>query len=207
MDILTCKDSGILKIEFNRPEKKNAITSAMYQTMADVLRDGHGDPAVRVILFVGKPDIFSAGNDLEDFLHHPAKDSMENLPVMQFLLNLSEASKPVVAAVAGPAIGIGTTMLLHCDLIYAAESAKFSMPFAQLALCPSLRPACCCSKSSDISMQPKSFSWARPFRLGRRWIWAWSTKSCLPTNSRRSHGGRLRSWPHCLHRPFASPRA
>ena len=207
MDILTCKDSGILKIEFNRPEKKNAITSAMYQTMADVLRDGHGDPAVRVILFVGKPDIFSAGNDLEDFLHHSAKDSMENLPVMQFLLNLSEASKPVVAAVAGPAIGIGTTMLLHCDLIYAAESAKFSMPFAQLALCPEFASSLLLQQIVGYQHAAEKLFLGETFRLGRRWIWAWSTKSCLPTNSRRSHGGRLRSWPHCLHRPFASPRA
>ena len=134
MDISTSKADGILTIEFNRPEKKNAITSTMYQSMVDVLRDAETDPAVRAILFTGKPEIFTAGNDLEDFLKHPPQGSSS--PVIQFMSVLSKASKPVVAAVSGNAVGIGTTMLLHCDLVYAADNAKFSMPFSQLGLCP-----------------------------------------------------------------------
>jgi enoyl-CoA hydratase/carnithine racemase len=134
MDILTSKQNGMLTIEFNRPAKKNAITSTMYQTMADAIKDGEEDQAVRVILFCGKPEVFSAGNDLEDFMN--AKEDLADRPVAQFLRNLSMASKPVIAAVSGMAIGIGVTMLLHCDQIYAAEDTKFSMPFAKLGLCP-----------------------------------------------------------------------
>ncbi|PKN19489.1 MAG: enoyl-CoA hydratase [Deltaproteobacteria bacterium HGW-Deltaproteobacteria-6] len=134
MDIKTSKNSGILTIEFNRPDKKNSITSDMYQMMADAIADGEKDPAVRVILFCGQPEMFSAGNDLEDFMN--AKEHVGERPVAQFLRNLSGAAKPVIAAVSGMAIGIGVTMLLHCDQIYAAEHTKFSMPFAKLGLCP-----------------------------------------------------------------------
>lgn len=134
MDILTSKNAGILTIEFNRPDKKNAITAVMYQSMANALQDAEADDAVRAILFVGKPEIFTAGNDLSDFMLNPP--STENSPVFQFLRQISQAGKPVVAAVSGAAVGIGTTMLMHCDLVYAADNAKFSMPFAQLGLCP-----------------------------------------------------------------------
>lgn len=138
MDILISKTDGILTIEFNRPERKNAITGAMYQAMADALVDGEQDGAVRAILITGKPEIFTAGNDLEDFLKNaPAGGKPDaSRPVCQFMRALSGATKPVVAAVSGAAIGIGTTMLMHCDLVYAADNAKFSMPFVQLGLCP-----------------------------------------------------------------------
>jgi len=135
MDILTRKEHGILTIEFNRPDKKNAITTAMYQTMADAIQDAEGDAAVRAILITGKPEVFTAGNDLEDFLKHSSSD-IESLPVWRFMCALSGVAKPVVAAVAGNAIGIGTTLLLHCDLVYAADNAKFAVPFTQLGLCP-----------------------------------------------------------------------
>ncbi|MFI4941265.1 MAG: enoyl-CoA hydratase, partial [Burkholderiales bacterium] len=134
MEILTGKADGIFTIEFNRPEKKNAITVTMYQAMADALQEADGDAGVRVILFCGKPEVFTAGNDLEDFMKNPPKSS--DSPVNQFIWTLSHVAKPVVAAVSGPAVGIGTTMLLHCDLVYAADNAKFSMPFSQLGLCP-----------------------------------------------------------------------
>lgn len=136
MEISTNKNDGIFTIEFNRPEKKNAITAAMYQAMADALKEADADSEVRVILFTGKPEIFTAGNDLEDFMKNPPRDGGEIPPVYQFMHALSRAVKPVVAAVSGAAVGIGTTMLLHCDLVYAADNAKFSMPFAQLGLCP-----------------------------------------------------------------------
>ncbi|HEX7636288.1 MAG TPA: enoyl-CoA hydratase [Noviherbaspirillum sp.] len=135
MDILVNKAGGILTIELNRPEKKNAITSAMYQMMADAIRDAESDATVRAILITGKPEVFTAGNDLEDFLKNTAA-AVDDMPVVQFMRALSTAAKPVVAAVAGNAVGIGTTLLLHCDLVYAAENAKFAMPFTQLGLCP-----------------------------------------------------------------------
>lgn len=134
MDILTSTANGVLTIEFNRPGRKNAITAAMYQTMVDVLEQAENDAAVRVIVFVGKPDIFTAGNDLEDFLNHPPRDN--DSPVIRFLWCISHAAKPMIAAVAGPAVGVGTTLLLHCDLVYATDQARFSLPFTQLGLCP-----------------------------------------------------------------------
>lgn len=138
MDILTHQADGILTIAFNRPERKNAITGAMYQTMADALVAADTDSTVRAIVFTGKPEIFTAGNDLEDFMKNaPAGGQPDaSRPVYQFMRALAGCSKPVIAAVSGAAIGIGTTMLMHCDMVYAADNAKFSMPFVQLGLCP-----------------------------------------------------------------------
>ncbi len=132
--ILTEKRDRILRIEFNRPDKKNAITKAMYQAMADAIADAGQDSAVRVVLFHGKPDAYTAGNDLQDFLADPPDD--ENAPGFRFLRGISAFPKPIVAAVSGLAVGIGTTMLLHCDLVYAAPGTRFSLPFVNLALCP-----------------------------------------------------------------------
>ena len=134
MDVLISKENSILTITFNRPGKKNAITTAMYQTIANALKDAECDAGVRAILFTGEQEIFTAGNDLDDFLKNPPKSTESS--VYQFIQNLSHATKPVIAAVSGLAVGIGTTMLLHCDFVYAADTAKFSMPFTKLGLCP-----------------------------------------------------------------------
>jgi enoyl-CoA hydratase/carnithine racemase len=134
MDILTETRDRILRIAFNRPDKKNAITAEMYQALADALLAGERDAEVRAILIHGQENVFTAGNDLEDFLKNPPKG--ESSPVFQFLWQLSHLSKPLVAAVCGPAVGVGTTLLLHCDLVYAADNASFKMPFTQLGLCP-----------------------------------------------------------------------
>ncbi len=124
----------VATLAFNRPDKKNAITAAMYQGMADALRQASEDPAVRVVLITGDGGAFTAGNDLADFLQSPPQG--EGSPVAQFMTALRIATKPVIAAVPGLAIGIGTTLLMHCDLVYAAQPAKFAMPFTQLGLCP-----------------------------------------------------------------------
>ncbi len=124
----------IARIELDRADKKNAITAEMYQAMADALAAAEADPQVRVVLFHGKPDCFTAGNDLKDFLQKPPSGG--DSPVFQFLRGLSTAAKPIIAAVAGPAVGIGTTMLLHCDFVYASPSARFQMPFVSLGLVP-----------------------------------------------------------------------
>ncbi len=138
MSILTRIEQGVLTIEFDRLDKKNAITAAMYQQMADALRAAASDDAVRAIVIRGKEEIFTAGNDLEDFMKRPpsSEEDAAKAPVFQFLHEISHAAKPLVAAVSGPAVGIGTTLLLHCDLVYAAEGARFSLPFVQLGLCP-----------------------------------------------------------------------
>lgn len=127
-------DKGIATLAFNRPEKKNAITAAMYQALADGLRAADSDPSVRVIVLTGDGGTFTAGNDVEDFLRQPPEG--KDTPVTQFMQRLIDAEKPVVAAVSGMAIGIGTTLLMHCDLVYASEEARFAMPFTQLGLCP-----------------------------------------------------------------------
>lgn len=134
MSVIGNKTNGVARIEIARPEKKNAITAAMYQSMADALTSAHKDSAVRAILIYGQRDIFTAGNDLEDFMKNPPADM--NAPVFQFMQALGYAEKPVVAAVNGAAVGIGTTMLMHCDLVYCADNSVFSMPFVSLGLCP-----------------------------------------------------------------------
>jgi enoyl-CoA hydratase/carnithine racemase len=134
MDILIERADGVLSIVLNRPDKKNAITAAMYQEMADGFYEAEKDPTVRAVLLRANGGAFSAGNDLDDFLNDPPKGL--DAPVFQFLRRISVCPKPIVAAVAGVAVGIGTTMLLHCDMVYAASTAKFSLPFAQLGLCP-----------------------------------------------------------------------
>ncbi len=134
MTIEVTHSDGILTIRFNRAEKKNAITAAMYQAMADALGRAETDPEVRVVLFAGSGDAFTAGNDLKDFLADPPNSL--DAPVYQFLRRLSTAEKILMAAVKGAAVGIGTTMLLHCDLVLAGSSAKFALPFVTLGLVP-----------------------------------------------------------------------
>lgn len=133
-EILVERAGGVMTIAFNRPDKKNAITSSMYQAMADAFGEARDDVSVRAIVIRGSAGAFSAGNDLEDFMKAPP--TSDDAPVLQFLHCISTAQKPVIASVAGVAVGIGTTLLLHCDLVYAADSAVFSLPFTQLALCP-----------------------------------------------------------------------
>ena len=133
-DILVHTEAGVTTITLNRVDKKNSITAAMYATMADALDQAQADAAVRVVLLQGDVTIFSAGNDIGDFLNNPPAG--EQSPVFRFLHGIAAFPKPIVAAVCGPAVGIGTTMLLHCDLVYAGDNAAFSLPFVNLGLCP-----------------------------------------------------------------------
>jgi enoyl-CoA hydratase/carnithine racemase len=138
MTIKTETADGVARIEIARPEKKNAITAAMYTQMAEAIARAHEDKAVRAILIHGQPDIFTAGNDVEDFLRFPLTADPAHAmdaPPYQFIKALGFAEKPVVAAVNGAAVGIGTTMLMHCDLVYCADNAMFSMPFVALGIC------------------------------------------------------------------------
>ena len=122
----------VATLELARTEKKNALTAAMYAAMTDALAAAESDPGVRAILIHGTSDCFTAGNDLKDFLEGPTGASQ----ALRFIMALSKVAKPVVAGVGGPAIGIGTTLLLHCDLVYAAPAARFQLPFVQLGLVP-----------------------------------------------------------------------
>lgn len=127
-------NGGIFHIEMARPEKKNALTAEMYQAMADALARAEADSTVRVILISGAGGNFTAGNDLADFLEKPPMDN--GAPVFRFIQGFANLQKPFVAAVEGVAIGVGTTMLLHCDLVYAGSTARFALPFANLGLTP-----------------------------------------------------------------------
>lgn len=133
-DIATERSGSILRVQFNRPAKKNAMTSSMYVAFADLLNDAAKDDLIRVVLWHGAGDSFCAGNDVEDFLKNPPGpgESPQAL-LMKAFINLD---KPLVAAVHGAAIGGGTTMLTHCDFVYAGESTKFQMPFINLGLVP-----------------------------------------------------------------------
>ncbi|QIL91555.1 enoyl-CoA hydratase [Microbulbifer sp. SH-1] len=124
----------VLEITINRPERKNALTMAMYSAMADLLDAAAVDSEVRVVILTGSGGAFTSGNDLTDFLGGSA--SGEESPVFRFMQALYRFPKPVIAAVAGPAVGIGTTLLLHCDLSIAEDDAVFQMPFVNLGLCP-----------------------------------------------------------------------
>ena len=133
-DILSHTEAGVMTLTLNRVDKKNSITVAMYATMADALEGAAQDAAVRAVVLQGHATVFSAGNDIGDFLNNPPAGGES--PVFRFLRAISTFPKPLVAAVCGPAVGVGTTMLFHCDLVYAGDNAAFSMPFVNLGLCP-----------------------------------------------------------------------
>lgn len=132
--VLTEIQDGVIIIRLNRADKKNALTGEMYNGMSDALDLLEKDNSLRVGLITGTADCFTAGNDLVDFMK--GGSIVGNSPVGRFLATLPALTKPLVAAVNGPAVGVGTTMLLHCDLVYAAPGAKFQMPFVNLGLCP-----------------------------------------------------------------------
>ena len=128
---------GVLTVALARPEKKNAITQAMYAALAEATERARTDPAVRVLLFTGRGDSFSAGNDIADFIALGSKGGQPaDMPVFRFLKALADLDKPAVAAVKGRAVGIGLTLLLHCDLVVVADDALLSAPFVNLALAP-----------------------------------------------------------------------
>jgi len=133
-DIITEQSGSILDIQLNRPTKKNAMTSSMYVTLADTLNNAAEDEQIRVVLWRGAGDSFSAGNDIEDFLKNPPGPGES--PQARLMKALVAFDKPLIAAVRGVAIGGGTTMLTHCDFVYAGESAKFQMPFVNLGVVP-----------------------------------------------------------------------
>jgi enoyl-CoA hydratase/carnithine racemase len=133
--VSTSIQDGIMTLRLMRSDKKNALTTAMYLGITQAFEQAAVDPAVRVVLITGSGDSFCAGNDLVDFLQNTPSDA-EKAPVMVFMRTMSGFKKPIVAAVNGIAVGVGVTMLLHCDLVYAAEGARFQLPFASIGICP-----------------------------------------------------------------------
>ncbi len=155
--IVVSRDAGILELRFNRPEKKNAITNAMYGVLADAIEAAAGDASVRAILFTAAGDFFTAGNDIADFAAIAAGQAGDGpRHTGRFLDACIRAEKPLVAAVQGHAVGIGVTMLLHCDLVYVAESAKLTTPFVDLGVVP--------ENASSVTM-PARMGHARAFAM------------------------------------------
>jgi enoyl-CoA hydratase/carnithine racemase len=136
MSIKTAVHNGVALIEIARPEKKNALTQAMYTAMAEALRSAQAEPSVRAVLITGQPGIFTSGNDIEDFMQRPPRADGSPAPVFEFMQALIGCDKPVVAAVTGAAIGIGTTLLLHSDFVFISDEARLAMPFVSLGLVP-----------------------------------------------------------------------
>jgi len=134
MEIAASREGGVLEIVLARAHKKNALTADMYAELAATLREAERDEGIRAVIFRGNGDSFCAGNDLEDFAANPPASA--DSPVYRFLNTASQATKPFVAAVHGSAVGIGTTLLLHCELVYASEDARFALPFTRLGLVP-----------------------------------------------------------------------
>jgi enoyl-CoA hydratase/carnithine racemase len=158
--IIVDSADGIMRIQINRPEKKNALTLAMYRAMADALMEADQDPLVRVVFLTGTEHVFCAGNDLVDFQNiSQGKERLRN----PFLPAISQAKKPIVAAVSGMAIGIGTTMLLHCDLVLAGQAAIFHLPFVNLGLCPELGSSYLLPLLAGYQRAAEIFLLGRPF--------------------------------------------
>ncbi|MBF4558370.1 enoyl-CoA hydratase [Pseudomonas sp. p50] len=128
------RERGLLTLRLNRPDKKNALTRAMYSALAAALKQADEDLDIYAVLITGSHECFTAGNDIADFIQQPPSDL--DSPVFHFMLNLLECRKPVIAGVAGAAVGIGATLLLHCDLVYVSADARLRMPFVNLGLCP-----------------------------------------------------------------------
>ena len=133
-DVRVERDGAVVTLVLDRPRRRNALTGEMYGMLERGLAEAESDDAVRVVVFRGSEDTFTAGNDLDDFLERPPTG--RDAPVFRFLQRAAFATKPLVAAVNGPAIGLGTTLLLHCDLVYAGAGARFQMPFVKLGLVP-----------------------------------------------------------------------
>ena len=169
MSIKTALDNHVATVEIDRPQKKNAITGEMYLALAQAVRDANADPTVRAVLITGQPGVFTAGNDLEDFMRNPQGGE---LPSVTFMRALVACEKPVIAAVTGLAVGIGTTMLLHCDLVYVSEDARLSMPFVGLGLVPEfassvMLPALAGhAKAAEMLMLGEAFGAADAVALG-----------------------------------------
>jgi enoyl-CoA hydratase/carnithine racemase len=133
-DVIVAREDAVLRITMNRPAKKNALTGAMYDAMREALELADRDENIRAVLLTGTDGVFTAGNDIGDFL--AGTRDAHGSPALRFITAIALCDTPVVAAVDGNAVGVGTTMLFHCDLVYAAPSAKFRMPFIDLGLVP-----------------------------------------------------------------------
>ena len=164
-DIIAERSASILRIQLNRPEKKNAMTSGMYLSLADMLNSAAKDDQIKVVLWHGAGDSFCAGNDIEDFVKNPpGPGESPQASLMDSFLNFY---KPIVVAVQGMVIGGGTTMLTHCDYVFAGESAKFQMPFVNLGVVPEFGSTCSLPARMGYIRAAELILLAQPFNASR----------------------------------------
>jgi enoyl-CoA hydratase/carnithine racemase len=195
MSIKTATLNGVATIEIARPEKKNALTVAMYDAMVDALNAARQDAAVRAVLITGQPGIFTSGNDLEDFMRRglaegvATGDPMQN-PPNRFMTALLDCDKPVVAAVTGAAIGIGTTMLLHCDFVYVSDEARLAMPFVSLGLVPEFASSLLVPQLMGHRRAAEKLLLGEPF-TGEQAVECGIANAVLPTGEVVNHARRV----------------
>lgn len=187
MDIRTTLGNHVATVEIARPQKKNAITGEMYLALAQAMRDANANPAVHSVLITGQPGVFTAGNDLDDFMRYTKG---EEPPSVAFIRALVACEKPVIAAVTGLAVGIGTTMLLHCDLVYVSQDARLSMPFVGLGLVPEFASSLMLpalvghAKAAELLMLGEPFGAAEAVALG-------IANAALPADDVVGHAQRM----------------
>ena len=165
-DILSHTEAGVLTLTFNRIARKNSITGAMYDTLSAAFEKAVDDADVRAVLIQGDPTIFSAGNDMSDFMtaaSTPMDQVLPESPAMRFLRVIATFPKPIVASVCGPAVGIGTTLLFHCDLVYAGDNAAFSLPFVNLGLVPEAASSLLVPRMFGYHRAAEAFLLGEPF--------------------------------------------
>jgi enoyl-CoA hydratase/carnithine racemase len=214
--ILVEREQGLLSLRLNRADKMNALTRDMYAALADALEAAESDRSVRAVLIAGNAECFTAGNDIPDFLQHPPTGAEA---VFRFMRALMEFSKPVLAAVAGPAVGIGTTLLLHCDQVFVSRGSKLKMPFVNLGLCPEFGSSFLVprllghARAASLLMRGEGFTGEQAVAMGlanealadgaaalqRAREWGWVCKDC-----RRRPGVEQAPAQGTLHRGTAS---
>lgn len=156
--------NGVMHVVFNRPERKNSLTDEMYIAIEEAIDAAASEPEVKVLLLSGAAGVFTAGNDLDGFVNQPPTDA--DAPVFRFLRKLAAFPKPVIAAVEGLAIGVGTTMLLHCDLVYAADNARFALPFVTLGLVPEAASSLLLPRLAGHQRAAEKLLFGDPFPVG-----------------------------------------
>ena len=187
MSIKTATLNGVATIEIARPEKKNALTMDMYRAMAAALVAATADNAVRAVLITGQPGIFTSGNDIEDFMQRPPESES---PAIVFMKALLACDKPVIAAVTGAAIGIGTTMLLHCDFVYVSDEARLAMPFVSLGLVPEFGSSLVVPQLMGNARAAEKLLLGDPF-TGAQAVEAGIANAVLPADEVVNHARRI----------------
>lgn len=165
-------DRGVLTLTLDRAEKKNALTQAMYQGLCAHLTEAAQDPEVRVVVLTGAGSAFTAGNDLQDFMQAPPTSASDS-PVIRFLLTLVDFPKPLMAAVRGPAVGVGTTLLFHCDLVYVTEDSRFVLPFVGLGLVPEGGSSLLLPRAVGLQRASEALFLGEPLDAQTAYRWGW----------------------------------